>query len=107
MIKNNYSYSIRVGYDRVEQIREGVSGGGLEGASGKRDCHCAPSRNLNVSMDEAVTISSCNLFEHMLATTGFTPLLVNLESMTSKPSKGGGSKTVPSREGRASFCTCR
>ncbi len=29
--KNNYSYSIRVGYDRVEQIREGVSGDGLEG----------------------------------------------------------------------------
>ncbi len=29
--KNNYSNSIRVGYDRVEQIREGVSGHGLEG----------------------------------------------------------------------------
>ncbi len=25
--KNNYTKSIRVGYDRVEQIREGVSGG--------------------------------------------------------------------------------
>ncbi len=30
--------------------------------------------------------------ERMLAATGFTPLLVNLESMTSKPNAGGGSK---------------
>ncbi len=29
--KNGYSNSIRVGYDRAEQIREGVSGDGLEG----------------------------------------------------------------------------
>ncbi len=28
----------------------------------------------------------------MLAATGFTPLLVNLESMTSKPNASGGSK---------------
>ncbi len=28
----------------------------------------------------------------MLEATGFTPLLVNLESMTSKPSAGGSSK---------------
>ncbi len=28
----------------------------------------------------------------MLAAMGFTPLLVNLESMTSKPNAGGGSK---------------
>ncbi len=28
----------------------------------------------------------------MLAATGFTPLLMNLESMTSKPNAGGGSK---------------
>ncbi len=30
--------------------------------------------------------------ERMLAVTGFTPLLVNLESMTSKPNAGGDSK---------------
>ncbi len=30
--------------------------------------------------------------ERMLVATGFTPLLVNLESMTSKASAGGGSK---------------
>ncbi len=28
----------------------------------------------------------------MLASTGLTPLLMNLESMTSKPNAGGGSK---------------
>ncbi len=28
----------------------------------------------------------------MLAATGFTPLLVNLESTTSKPNAGGGGK---------------
>ncbi len=30
--------------------------------------------------------------ERVLAATGFTPLLVNLESMASKPNAGGGSK---------------
>ncbi len=30
--------------------------------------------------------------ERMLAATGFTSLLVNLEDMTSKPNAGGGSK---------------
>ncbi len=30
--------------------------------------------------------------ERMLATTSLTPLLVNLQSMTSKPNAGGGSK---------------
>ncbi len=30
--------------------------------------------------------------ERMLATTGLKPLLVNLQSMTSKPNAGGGSK---------------
>ncbi len=30
-IKNNYSNNIRAGYDKVNEIREGVSGGWLEG----------------------------------------------------------------------------
>ncbi len=30
--------------------------------------------------------------ERFLAATGFTPLLVNLQSMTSKPNAGGGSE---------------
>ncbi len=29
--KNSYSNSVRVGYDRMERIWEGVSGDGLEG----------------------------------------------------------------------------
>ncbi len=60
--KNSYSNCIRVGYDKVEQIREGVSGDGLGGTSRKRDCHCASSRNLNVSTYEAFTISPGSLF---------------------------------------------
>ncbi len=28
--KNSYSNSIRVGYDRMDKVREGVSGDGLE-----------------------------------------------------------------------------
>ncbi len=60
--KNSYSNSIRVGYDRIEQIREGVSGDRLGGTSGKRDCHRASSHNLNVSTDEAFTTSSAILF---------------------------------------------
>ncbi len=33
--------------------------------------------------------------ERMLTATGFTPLLVNLASMTSKPNAGGAAKTEP------------
>ncbi len=35
----------------------------------------------------------------MLATTGFTPLLVNLESMTLKPNADGGSKNCVAWKG--------
>ncbi len=49
MAKINNSYSIRVGYDRVEQVQEGISRDGLEG-----DCRCASSGNLNVSTDECM-----------------------------------------------------
>ncbi len=59
-------------------------GTGQRGNSGKRDCHCASSRDLNVSTDVAVTISSVSVWdysdaERMLATTSLTPLLVNLD----------------------------
>ncbi len=45
--------------------------------------------------------------EHFLAATGFTPLLVNLESITTKPNAGVGSRLrrIESREGRALFGT--
>ncbi len=40
------------------------SGGSIGGTSGKRDCHCASSRNFNASTDVAVTISSGSLFQY-------------------------------------------
>ncbi len=47
--------------------------------------------------------------ERFLAATGFTPLLVNLQSITSKPKTGVGSRLrrIESQEGHALFCTCR
>ncbi len=75
----------RVGYDRLEQIWEG----------GKRDCNCASSRNWNVSTYVAVTVSSVILFQYgttRALNACLTPLLVNFQSMTSKPNAGGSSK---------------
>ncbi len=91
-------------------IWEGVSGDGLGETFGKRDCHRASSRNLAVSLEAAFTISSVCFFpvQHysnevrILVATGFTTLLVNFESMTSKQNVGW----VESRGGRALFCTC-
>ncbi len=60
------------------------------------DCHRASSLNLNVSMDKAfwllVPVRDYSNVKHMLAATGFTPLLLNLEILTSKPNAGEGSK---------------
>ncbi len=50
----------------MEQVQKGASGDGLKGDYSNA--------------------------ERVLAAMGVTPLLVNLESMTSKPSAGGGSK---------------
>ncbi len=61
-------------------------GDGLEGNI-EREWHCDLSRF--VSTDVVVTIPEA---ERMLATTSLAPLLVNLQSMTSKPNAGGGSK---------------
>ncbi len=65
----NYSNSIKVGYDREEHGREGISGMGSRVTSGKGDCHRAASRNLNVSMDEVLTITSGNLFQYVTTRT--------------------------------------
>ncbi len=70
------------------------------GTSGKRDCHRASSRNLNVSTDEGFTTSTGNLFQYGATQTlngclrrrVFTLLLANLKSITSKPNTGVGSK---------------
>ncbi len=64
ILHNNYTNGIRVGYDRVEQIREGVLGDGLEGNFWEEDCQRVSSRNVNVSTDVAVTISSGSLFQY-------------------------------------------
>ncbi len=55
---------------------------------------------MNVSRNVSLTISSSSFFpvrdysnaERMLAATGFRPMFVNLESITSKPNAAGGGK---------------
>ncbi len=98
--KKNYINIIRVGYDKVEQIREGEFGVGLEDTSGKRDRQSCVQSKLeyphgcsghNFLWQFAPVWDYLNA-ERMLAATGLTPLLLNLESMTSKPNVGGGIK---------------
>ncbi len=90
----------RVRYDRVEQILEGVLGGGLEGnfwAVGPSLCvhskvkclHGWCAQNILWQLFPVWDYSDA---ERMLATTSLTTLLVNLQSMTSKPNAGGSSK---------------
>ncbi len=98
--KNSYSNSIRVGYDRMEQIREGVSGDRLEGnfwEEGLPPCiqsqlECLHGWSINNLLWQLVPVLGCLKAERMLTATGFTPLLANLQSMTSKPNAGGDSK---------------
>ncbi len=89
-----------VGYDRVEHIREGISSHWLEGnfwEEGLPPCiqsqlerlHGWSVHNL---LRQLFPVWSHSNAEHMLTATGFKPLLVNLESMTSKSDAGGGSK---------------
>ncbi len=54
-----YKNSIDLGYGRVGQSQETISGEG-----GNRDCHRASSSLLNISADEAFTISSGSLFQY-------------------------------------------
>ncbi len=83
----------RVGYDRAEQIREGVSGDGLEEnfwEEGLPPCIQSQLECLHGwSVHNLLNYSDA---ERMLTASVFTPLLVNLESMTSKSNAGGGSK---------------
>ncbi len=83
-----------MGYDWVEQIREGASGDGFEENFWEEGL---PPCNLNVSTGEASVWQSVAVRDHsnaerMLTVTGLTPLLVNLESTTSKPNAVWGSK---------------
>ncbi len=94
---DNYTNSIRMGYDRVEQIREGVLGDGLEGnfwEEGLPSCvlsklKCLHGCNGTNLLWQFVPVRDYSNAERMLAATSFTPLLVNLESMTSKPNARG------------------
>ncbi len=79
----------------------GSIGDGLEGSfweEGLPPCihsqlECLHGWGVHNQFWQFVPVGNYSNAEHMLAATGFAPLLVNLESMTSKPSAGGGSKT--------------
>ncbi len=84
----------------MEQIWEGVLGDGLEGnfweeglplcVQSRFEClHGCSGHNI---LSQLVPVWDYSDAERMLATTSLTPLLVNLQSMTSKPNAGGGSK---------------
>ncbi len=66
----------------MEQIREGASEDGLEG-------NFCSGHNF---LWQFVPVRDYSNAERMLAAAGLTPLLVHLESMTSKSNAGGGSQ---------------
>ncbi len=91
-----------MGYDRVEQIRGGGEywGDGLEGnfweeglplcVQSKFEClHRCCRHNI---LWQLVPVRDYSNAERMLAATSLTPLLMNLQSMISKPNAGGGGK---------------
>ncbi len=84
----------------MEQIRGRLFGDGLEVnvweeglplcVQSKFECsHVCSGHNI---LWQFVPVRDYSNAERMLATTGLKPLLVNLQSMTSKPNAGGGSK---------------
>ncbi len=84
----------------MEQIREGVPGDGLQGNFWEEELPpCIQSqlegfhgRCVHNLLWQLVPVRDFSNAERMLAATGFTSLLVNLESLTSKPNAGGRSK---------------
>ncbi len=75
----------------MKQIWVGVLGDGFEGnfwEEGLPLCGCS-GHNI---LWQLVPLWDYSDAERMLATTSLTPLLVNLQSMTSEPNAGGGSK---------------
>ncbi len=79
----------------MEQVREGVSRNFWE--EGLPPCiqsqiECLHRRSVHKLRWQFVPVRDYSNAERTLAATGFTPLLVNLESMTSKPNVGGASK---------------
>ncbi len=84
----------------MTQIWEGVLGNGLEGnlwEEGLPPCiqsqlKCLHRWSVHNLLWQLVPARDHSNTECMLRATGFTPLLVNLESMASKPNAGGCSK---------------
>ncbi len=84
----------------MEQIWEGELGDGLEGnfwEEGLPLCvqsrfECLHGRSGHNILWQLVPVWDYSDAECMLATTSLTPLLENLQSMTSKPNAGGGSE---------------
>ncbi len=78
----------------------GVSGDGLEGNFWEEgllpyiqsQLECLHGCSVHNLLWQFVPVQGYSNAERMLMATGFTPLLVNLESMTSKPNAGGGRK---------------
>ncbi len=76
----------------MEQIWKGVLGGGLEGNFWEEGLPLCIQSKFECLLWQLVPAWDYSDAERMLATTSLTPLLVNLQSMTSKPNAGRGSK---------------
>ncbi len=116
MTKINCSNSVVDGLDRVEQVREGVSGDELVGdfwAEGLPSCTQSQPECLRVHnlLCQLVPVLDYSNAERMLTATGFAPLLEKIENVTSKSKAGGGAaKSVTHgklRKPRIFFCTYR
>ncbi len=102
----------------MEQIREGVSGDGLEGNFWEEGLppfiqsqfECLHGWSAHNILWQLVPVRHHSNAKRMLTATGFTPLLVDLVSITSKPNAGGGQQRLSrmeSREGCVLFCACK
>ncbi len=86
----------------MEQTWEGVLGDGLEGNFGEAglpsynqsQLECLHGWSIHNLLWQFVPVRDHSNAERMLTATGFTPLLVNLESMTSKPNPCGGQQRL-------------
>ncbi len=102
-----------MGYDRVEHVRKGISGDGLGGTSGKRDCNRTSGRNLNISTNEALGIYSDTELLKRWTYVGSDALYAAVGESWKYDHKfqsGWGQqklRRMQSWEGRALFCTYR
>ncbi len=82
MAKNYYSNSLRVEYFWREGLPPCI----------QSQLECLHGWSVHNLLWQLVAVRDHSNAERMLTATGFTPLLVNIESMTSKSNAGGGSK---------------